>query len=190
MSKALSNILTVFKVARILAKVAFILCIVGGAGCLLGLITLPFVGLVAPAEVSLSTAYFGCLSGLIACAGEILLAFWAEKYFKSVLDAGTPFTFAGAKECFRFGIASLIVSASVSVAVGMISFLFFLFAAPSLAESDVNLSFSLSTGLFFLFLSMIFKYGAELRLSAEEKEVPATEEAPAEEVPTEKNEES
>ncbi len=169
MSKTLSNILTVFKVARIVAKVVFILCIVGGAGCLLGLVTLPFVGLVAPTEPSLASAYFGCLSGLIVCAGELLLAFWAERYFKGVLTTGTPFTFEGAKESLRLGIASLIISAATSVAVGMISFLFLLFASPNVSEFDISTSVSLSTGLFFLFLSLIFKHGAELRTSAAEE---------------------
>ena len=43
MSKTLSHILTVFKVVRVIAKVVLILCIVGGVGCLIPLVTLPLV---------------------------------------------------------------------------------------------------------------------------------------------------
>ena len=180
MSKTLSNILTVFKVAHIVAKVVFILCIVGGAGCLVGLVTLPFAGIFAPDKVPLSSGYFGCISGLITCAGEALLAFWAERYFKGVLCAGTPFTFEGAKESFRLGIASLIVSASLSVAIGIVSSLFLLLELSTVSEIEIGMSVSLSTGLFFLFLSMIFKHGAELRI-LDAAETLTEEQAPNEE---------
>ena len=168
MSKTLSKILTVFKVARIVAKVVFILCIIGGAGCLLGLSTLPIVGalLTIPEFVEegldLPTAYLECIVGAISCAGEAVFAFFAERYFKSVLDAGTPFTFEGAKKSFRLGITSIIISAATAVVVGFASIIIQLFAS-AVTEADVSTSFSLSTGLFFLFLSLIFKHGAELQ---------------------------
>lgn len=175
MSKTLSNILTVFKVARIIAKVVFICCIVGGAGCLLGLTLLPLAGGLLPAELlaeeglTLSSACLACATGLVVCVGEVLVAFWAERYFQNVLTAGTPFTFEGAKESFRLGVASLIVSGATSVAVGTVSFCFLLFASPAVSELEGDMSLSLSTGLFFLFLSLIFKHGAELRAPAAEE---------------------
>ncbi len=176
MSKTLSNILTVFKVARIVAKVIFILCIIGAAGCVLGVLCLPMAGEVLTDTgllelengLSLSSAYVACIVGLIACLGEIILAFLAERYFKNVLNAATPFTFDGAKECFRLGIASIIVSISVSLLAGLVASLSLLFTAPTGAESEINTSISVSTGLFFLFLSLIFKHGAELKKTVEE----------------------
>ena len=184
MSKTLNNILTVFKVVRIIAKVVFILCIIGGVGSLLGFLCLPLVGGLVPEEilleegVNLSSAYLACIVGVITCAGEAVFAFLAEKYFKSVLDAQTPFTESGAKECFRLGIASLIISVATSIVAGIASAIVLLIESEG-ASLDVNTSFSLSTGLFFLFLSLIFKHGAEVHAAAkkdeEEKETQTSE---------------
>lgn len=176
MNKTLSHILTIFKVAKIVAKVVFILCIIGGAGCLLALLCLPLVGDIISSGplfeegIHLSSAYVACTIGAIACVGEAILAYLSERYFKNVLTAGTPFSLDGAKECFRLGIASIIVSVAVSILSGIIFFVFPLFSASMGAESDFNASFSLSTGLFFLFLSLIFKHGAELQKSSESEE--------------------
>jgi hypothetical protein len=168
MSKSLSTVLTVFKVVRIIAKVVFILCIIGGAGCLLGLAALPLASGILSSqflfeeELTLATAYLSCIVGVVACAGEAVFAFMAERYFKNVLTAGTPFTLEGAKESFRLGIASIIISVATSVLAGAVSAFILIFTPSEFLESDINMSFSLSTGLFFLFLSLIFKYGAEL----------------------------
>ena len=175
MSKALSNILTVFKVARIIAKVVFILCIIGAAGCVLGLSTILAVGTLRSIQVlfaeglDLPSACLGCIVGAIACVGEAIFAFLAERYFKSVQNAGTPFTFEGAKKSFRLGIASIIISVVALIITGIASFIVLLFSSQTLVESDVSASISLSTGLFFLFLSLIFKHGAELQGSSTEQ---------------------
>ena len=168
MSKTLSNILIVFKVARIVAKVIFILCLIGGIGSLIGLVCLPMASgllaldIVAAEGIDIASAYLGCLISVIVCSGEAVMAFLAERYFKNVLRAGTPFTFDGAKEVFRLGVASIIVSVAVSVLTGILTAIVLLFAYPTVIESDFNVSISLSTGLFFMFLSMLFKHGAEL----------------------------
>lgn len=172
MSKTLSNILTVFKVAKIIAKVVFILCIVGVAGCILGLVALPMVDslqALTDIEVDLPSAYVGCIVGAIVCAGEVVFAFLAGRYFENVLNAGTPFTSEGAKESFRLGIASLIISVATSIIAGIASSVVLLIASAAAVEPDVSASFSISTGLFFLFLSLIFKHGAELRASCAEQ---------------------
>lgn len=181
MSKTLSNILTVFKVARILAKVVFILCIVGAVGCIVGLITLPMLGnflpmeLFAEKELNLPSVYLACSIGAITCIGEVLFAYWAERYFKNVLSAGTPFTFEGARESFRLGIASIIISVAIPILSELVSFVILLFSSSTLTESELSISASLSTGLFFLFLSLIFKHGAELRKATSEEAKQETE---------------
>lgn len=168
MSKTLSNILTIFKVARIIAKIVFILCIIGGAGCLLGVLTLPLAESIVSEEMlivqglSFATAYIGCMTGVITCAGEAVFAFLAERYFKKVLNAGTPFTFEGAKESFRLGITSIIISVITSIVSGIAAFIILLISSPNAEELDFSTSTSISMGLFFLFLSIIFKHGAEI----------------------------
>ena len=172
MSKTLSNILTIFKVAKIVAKVAFILCIVGVVGCLIGIAALPLAAVVlalVKEGLDLPSSLLGCIIGLIACAGGAVFLFLAERYCKNVLDAGTPFTLEGAKECFRLGIASIIVAVATAVLAGIAAFIIQLIVYPAILEPDVSGTISISTGLFFLFLSLIFKHGAELEAAAAEK---------------------
>ena len=170
MSKALSNIMTVFKVAKILAKVIFIISIVGGAGCLMGLFLLPLAAgisfLSGEGFYDTASSYLGCSVGLVSCAAEAVFAFLSEKYFKKVLDDGTPFTYESSKSIFRLGIASIIISVASSILSGIVAAIIVLLSSGS-ADYNTNTSFSLAIGLFFLFLSMIFKYVAELRSTSE-----------------------
>lgn len=167
MSKTLSNILTVFKVAKVIAKVVLILCIIGASGSLLALTMLPLLQgvfsdrFLAEMGLDIVSSYAECIVGLIACVGEIVLACLAGRYFKNVLAAGTPFTFDGAKECFRFGIASIIVSGATSILSGMALAISSL-ASMGVSNINVNVSISFAPGLFFLFLSLIFKHAAEI----------------------------
>ena len=185
MSKTLSTILTIFKVAKIVAKVIFILCIIGGAGCLLSLVMLPFAGgilqMLGEGEEILPSTYFEAVVGAIACAGDAVVAYFAEKYFGHVLESGTPFTLEGSKECFNFGLVSIITSLAVSVASGIAIGICLLFSAEA-QGFDAETSVSLTTGLLFLFISLIFKYGAEQAVSAHET---ASEENTQEETQTE-----
>ncbi len=168
MSKTLSTILTIFKVAKIVAKVVFILCIIGGAGSLIGLATLPMAEFVAEEGMELGEAYIACVVGAIACAGEAVFAFFAERYFGHVLESGTPFTVEGAKESFRLGIISIIVSGAVAVVSGMGLAIYQLISSGG-AQLDVDMSVSLTTGLFFMFMSLIFKHGAEIKAAIPEE---------------------
>lgn len=168
MSKSLSHILTIFKIARILAKIVFIACIVGVVGCLIGLSTLPVVNtllpemLLAQAGLDFASLYLSCVVGALTCVGEGVFAFFAEKYFKNVLAAQSPFTREGSKECLRLGLIAIIASLAIAVAAGFAE-LIFLFLLPATADWEFSTSVSLTTGLFFLFLSLIFKHGGELR---------------------------
>ena len=167
MSKTLSNILTVFKIARVLAKIVFICCIIGGVCCLLGLFMLPMVEAVIPDTILAETgldidaARLAMIVAIVSCIGEAVFAFLAERYFKSVLDAQTPFTFNSAKECFRLGVTSLIISAAVSIISAIVSSVIVAIAQLNVLEPNFSTSITLSTGLFFMFISMLFKYGAE-----------------------------
>ena len=148
MSKTLSHILTVFKVAKIIAKVVFILCIVGAAGCALGFFAISAVDAFMPealiAEgVTADLGYLGCIIGVVACIGEAVFAFLAEKYFKNVLERGTPFAFEGAKECFRLGIASLIISAATSAISAIATAIITMFSNSAASASDFEVSFSI-----------------------------------------------
>ena len=74
--------------------------------------------------------------------------------------------------CHRVALAEfcIAVTASVSVVGGIVFGVTRMLAESAVLESEINMSVSVSTGLFFLFMSMIFKHGAELKKAAEEKE--------------------
>ena len=57
----------------------------------------------------------GVCGWLIVCAGQAVLAKFAETYFKNKLQAGTPFTFGGAKELLRLGVLTLVIPTGCSV---------------------------------------------------------------------------
>lgn len=196
MSKSLKIMQTVAKVARIVCKVLFILCLVGAGGSLIALVATIAIGPLFETSgmSSVSTTVVGCAVGLFSCVGEAILFRMGERYFEHELAAGTPFTQDGAKEIFRWGIASIIVSVAVSVASGIVMALALIFSS-SVAEPDVTMSWSLGSGLMLLLLSVIFRHGAELaelayrprtewQASAEEKPREETaQEAPTEDTP-------
>ena len=107
-----------------------ILSIAGVCGCLAGLISL-LLGSGDPVKFGGVTLHgllpdiFGetlpamqaALCGwLIVCAGQAVLAKFAETYFKkNELQAGTPFTLGGAKELLRLGVLTLVIPTGCSV---------------------------------------------------------------------------
>lgn len=178
MSKTLSNILTVFKIVRILAKIVFVCCIIGAVCCALALLVLPVaesaVGeeVFAEAGVDFSVTYVAVGVAIVSCIGEAIFAFLAERYCKRVLAAETPFTFDGAKECFRLGVASLIISLVVSIISAILSAIVVALLALSGGTNlaaDFASSFTLSTGLCLMFMSLLFKHGAEQQKTLSEE---------------------
>ena len=172
MSKTLSNLLTIFKVAKVLAKIAFILCIIGASGCVLGFFALSAVDSFMPEQlvangINVNMAYFELIVGTVACIGAAVFSFLSGKYFKNVLATGTPFSFDGAKECFRLGVASIIISLAVSIVSGIAAGVVVILENSPALNSNIETSITFSTGLFFMFLSLIFKYGAELQPAPE-----------------------
>lgn len=114
--KTLNIIQKLSKIGKVLSKIMFIFCIIGFCGCIVGIFsmalgaeTLKFGGVTlesilnTEAEVTIGTVYAAMAAGMILCAGEAVLAKFAEHYFKRELADGTPFTFAGAKEMQRLG---------------------------------------------------------------------------------------
>ena len=136
MSKSLKTIQTLANLGKIFSQIIYICCIVGGIGCLVGIIALLGVNglviggkditslIVSKSNIAIETLVFYCIAGFIACVAECIVAKFANTYFKHELVAGTPFTMDGSKEILRLGI--------------------------------------LTIGIMFIVASVIFKYGAEL----------------------------
>ena len=104
--KSLNTIQKLSKIGKVLSKIAFIFSVIGFCGCIAGLLSLNFgngrlikIGGVTlhgliPEEYGYNIkSITATLSGwLIVCAGEAVLAKFAESYFKNELKAKTPFT--------------------------------------------------------------------------------------------------
>ena len=101
---------------------------------------------------------------LILCAGEAVLAKFAERYFRNELTAGTPFTLAGAGELRRLGILSLVLPAGCAAAACLVegAAAGFSGGAQEIAGDlwqDGNAGIAL--GVMFLALSLLCRHGAE-----------------------------
>ena len=132
--KSLQTIQKLFKIGKILSRIAFIFSVIGFCGCIAGLLSLSFGngsliklgGVTLHQLISKEYGYnikgiTASLSGwLIVCAGEAVLAKFAEVYFQNELQAETPFTLAGAKELLRLGILTITIPTGCAVAESIV----------------------------------------------------------------------
>lgn len=179
--KTLSAIQTIAKVGKIVSLIIFILGTIGAVGCAVGALTLGVLpgsfklgGVTIKGFVQLSddlSAGAVCSALIISainCAGTAAAAKLAEIYFRHELEAGTPFTFEGAKEMQKLGIRTLCIFVGASVLSGVVYVIMHIFYSDASAENISN-SVSFGLGLVFIVLSLIFKYGAEV-IGQSEKE--------------------
>ena len=178
--KTLKTIQALSKLGKILSKIAFIFSVIGFCGCIAGLLSLNFGngGLIKIGGVTLHglvsenlgfdiKSISAALAGwLIVCAGEAVLAKFAEAYFKNELKAGTPFTLSGARELLRLGILTLAVPTGCVVAGRIVEGIAAGFMKTERASS-IDMYFdnaaSIALGVMFIVISLLCRYGAELR---------------------------
>lgn len=176
----LNTIQKLSKIGKVLSKIAFVFSVIGFCTCIAGLLGLSFGngsiikigGITLHRLISEEYGYniksiCATLSGwLIVCAGEAVLAKFAESYFKNELQAETPFTLAGAKELLRLGILTLSVptgcAAAGSIAEGILAGFM-----KTQKAATINLYFNNETsivlGIMFILGALLCRYGAELR---------------------------
>ena len=172
-TKTLITIQKLCKAGRILSKIVFIFCLIGGIACLAGMISLALIphdinigrvtirGLIErSSEISLGTCYASMAAAVVSCAGEAVISKMAELYFKHELKAGTPFTTAGAKELIRLGICTIAISIGTAilaaVAYQIVSVIF-----ENVREVSFSDSLSVGLGIMFIFSGFLCRYGAE-----------------------------
>lgn len=173
MSQTLQTIQKLSKLGKILCQVFFVLSIIGAVGCVIGIIGVASIPgdlmldgttindmLLTEVGVTINTLYAILAAAIVLCIGEAVVCKFSEKYFRNELQAGTPFTFAGAKEMFRLGIIAICVTIGSSILASIV----YAIIAASLGDvvpyDFYGISAALS-GVAFLVLSVIFKYGAE-----------------------------
>ncbi len=169
--KTLNTIQKLSRLGKILSRIVFIFCLVGVIGCALGL-----VGLGISAETfkiggvtihslidnssGVSVDLAAVLTGLILCSGEAVLSKLAGRYFKNELNAGTPFTFDGAKELIRLGICTVCIPIGTRAAAEIV----YQLTAHFYDVSDMKISGSVSVGLGIMMIvaGLLCRYGAEI----------------------------
>jgi len=180
--KSLKPIQMFAKIGKIVSLVIHIVCMVGGIGCIVGIVALAVIpdgfklggvtirGFINNYDnLSIGACYTAMAIGAVVCICEAILAKIAHLYFKHELDAGTPFTFDGAKELLRLGICTVAISVGASILAAIT------YAVMSSLFSGVNeLHFefgtSIGVGLMFIVMSFFCKYGAEIREQSEKGE--------------------
>lgn len=177
--KSLNTIQKLCEVGKVLSKIAFVFSVIGFVGCIIGLISLPFSngGIIKIGGVTLhelisngnncgSMCISATLSGwLVVCIGEAVLAKFAESYFKNELTLGTPFTFTGAKELMRLGILTLAIPTGCAVIGSIVEGIIAGFMKVENSAMDMyfdNVA-SIALGIMFIVISLLCRYGAELR---------------------------
>lgn len=174
--KTLNTIQTLCKIGKILSKIAFIFCVIGAVGCAAGVASLPFADtgvfniggvtihglIVNHAGIDLDSLYPMMTGVMIVCIGEAVTAKKAEGYFTHELTAGTPFTFTGAKELLQLGIVTICVPLGTQILAQIVSEIIAEIIHCSEAWKPDN-GGSVTLGVMFIFMSLLCRYGAELK---------------------------
>lgn len=152
------------KLGKILSKIAFIFAVIGFVGCIVGIASAQFG---SGPILKLGGA---ALSGwLVICAGEAVLAKFAEVYFSNVLKAETPFTLAGAKELLRLGILTAAIPTGCAVlgdiVQGVVSGLLRV-TADGAMDVYTECGSALVLGMAFILGSLLCRLGAEQKNAA------------------------
>ena len=172
--KTLNTLQALSKLGKILSRIVFIVCLVGGIFCAVGIISLQFFPesfklggvtihsmIETSAEISMGTCYASMAAGLILCAGECVLAKIAEKYFRNELKAGTPFTFDSAKELVRLGICAICIPIGTRV-IAEIVYQVMANLMQTVSEIEFTDTVSVGLGVMMIVAGLLCKYGAEL----------------------------
>ena len=166
MKDTLSKIMIGFKVAKIIAKINFIVSVVAGAIVILAY-PMALIGGGAP-----DGFLHECIYEAIGCAGSAVIAMWGVKFFDSVLRQKTPFAHESVKGCFRFGLVAAITplaTVALSSAVTMV----FAFTDHSSLEvlrelTEPSASPYFFVGLIALLMTPVLRHGTELRQAVEQ----------------------
>jgi len=171
--KSLKRLQTLFKVARILCLIFFILAIIGASGCLIAFIILPAISQLPAgngktvAEVIEKEAgpmyiiYANIAAGLMSCGASIFLTKYSEVFYRNVEKIGTPFRRDVAKKMRKVGLVSIIVSLSVGLLIVIVVSSIIL-ANRGKGSADFSFGFTFFYGIFLLILSLFCDYGADL----------------------------
>lgn len=170
--KTLNTIQTLSKTGKIMSKIVYICCIVGFCGCIVGIAAVAICGtglnelLLSETGSGIGTLLAAISVGMILCIGEFFISRMAYRYFENELKAGTPFTFDGAKELQHLGVSVIWISAVTAVMAEVAQSVIYqlMYDVERLSPEAFD---SIALGLVFIFISLICKYGAEVKDKSE-----------------------
>lgn len=173
-TKTLHTIQTLCNLGRILSKIVFIFSLIGAIACAAGALSIKLLpeplqfgsvtiqGLVdLTDEIGPNEAFAALIVGAISLAAEAILSKLAERYFRNERKAGTPFTFAGAKQLIRLGVCAIVIPIASAVAVEIVHSVLehYLTGVSSLDLAD---SASVGLGVMMIVAGLLCRHGAEL----------------------------
>lgn len=178
--KSLQRVQKAANVLRILAKIGYILTIVGAIFCgIFGSNATVREWLAKEGTTFVTREYVCyCVCAAIGCASGIALAYFNLRFYEAELAAGTPFTKPLVKELRKLGLLHILLPIAASIVVAVVS---------AAMHTDVNFDTAggISAGIAYLLLSLPADYGADLTaLVPNEKapgQTPGTEENKSEE---------
>lgn len=186
--KSLNTIQKLFKLGKILSRVAFICALVGAGLCAVGLICLVLgsdailrIGGVTLYGLSVDAAYGMEVAGtvmtgwLIVCAGEAALAKFSENCFRSELNAGTPFDHAVADQMERLGVLciALPIGCTILAAImeGVVSGILNI-NPDAVLDFHFDNDGSIALGVMFIVTSLLCRFGADREAELRSEESP------------------
>lgn len=169
--KSLNTLQTLSRLGRVLSKIAFVCSLVGFCGCIAGIVSevlqdenvIRIGGVTLHGILEKTGRYndrelIAAMSAwLIVCAGEAVIARFAQIYFWNEIKRGTPFTDDGADELKRLGIITLAVSLGCSALAEAVQEL----VAGSVGMVSFEGGTSAALGIMFIVGSVMCRYGAE-----------------------------
>ncbi len=175
MEKTLHTIQKIAKAGKILSTIVFVLSIVGAVGCIVGAVCWELFGNfkidlggvtihnIVEAETGMASGgvFTACAVGFVLMLGEVVLSKMAQKYFKHELEAGTPFTLAGAKELKSLGIKTIVVPLIAYVAAAIVHGVMEAALQMGGGEFDTDITVNLGLGIMFIIGSLLCRLGAQ-----------------------------
>ncbi len=104
-------------------------------------------------------------AGMVVCAGEAVLAKFAERYFANEMKAETPFTEQGAKELMRLGILTIVIPTACAFIAEVLQGIIVGFAGvttDTIFDISANGDGAVVLGIMFIVMSLLCRYGAEV----------------------------
>lgn len=172
--KTLKTIQTLCRIGKVLSTIVYIFCIIGFCCCTVGFCccvaglkdlvidgkTIDLI-LFENAGISMGDIYVAMALAALVCAGEAVLAKFAQHYFKRELTDGTPFTLGGAKELQRLGILTICIPIGTSI---VCSIVYGIIAELTVVADSVNVEIDSNVvlGAVFILMALICRAGTEL----------------------------